>query len=61
MSERDKICKCPVFRRNETAIGYRIVSQAKDESKSYGVHTNPKKSQPVTFAPDDKVIVLAES
>lgn len=48
-------------RRNETAIGYRIVSQAKDESKSYGVHTNPKKSQPVTFAPDDRVIVLAEN
>ena len=48
-------------RRNETAIGYRIVSQAKDAAKSYGVHTNPKKSDTVTFAAQDKVIVLAES
>ncbi len=48
-------------RRNETAIGYRIVGEAKIAGKSYGVHTNPTKSQPVTFAPDDKIIVLAES
>ncbi len=48
-------------RRNETAIGYRIVSQAKEVEKSYGVHTNPKKSEGVTFAPDDRVIVLAEN
>jgi voltage-gated potassium channel Kch len=47
--------------RNETAIGYRIVSQSKLAEKSYGVHTNPKKSELVTFAPEDKVIVLAES
>ena len=48
-------------RRGETAIGYRIVSQSKDLAASYGVHTNPKKSALVTFAPEDKVIVLAES
>jgi hypothetical protein len=48
-------------RRNETAIGYRLASQARDPGKSYGVHTNPKKSEMVTFTPDDKVIVLAES
>jgi voltage-gated potassium channel Kch len=48
-------------RRNETAIGYRLVSQAKQVEKSYGVHTNPRKSEPVTFAPEDKIIVLAES
>jgi voltage-gated potassium channel Kch len=48
-------------RRNETAIGYRLVSQAKDAAKSYGVHTNPKKSEPVTFMPEDKIIVLAEN
>ena len=47
-------------RRGETAIGYRIVSEAKDAGKSYGVHTNPRKSKDVTFAPDDKVIVIAE-
>jgi len=48
-------------RRNETAIGYRIISQAKEMEKSYGVHTNPKKSESVTFAPDDRIIVLAEN
>jgi hypothetical protein len=47
-------------RRGEVAIGYRLVSQATDASKSYGIHTNPKKSQKVTFAPEDKMIVIAE-
>ena len=47
-------------RRGETAIGYRIASESKDAGKAYGVHTNPKKSQPVVFAPEDKVIVFAE-
>ncbi len=48
-------------RRNETAIGYRLISQARDAGSAYGVHTNPKKSAPVTFAPEDRLIVLAES
>jgi len=47
-------------RRGETTIGYRLVSQAKDAEKSYGVHTNPKKSAQVVFSPADKVIVIAE-
>jgi len=47
-------------RRGEVAIGYRIVSEMHDASKGYGVRTNPKKSEEVTFAPADKVIVLAE-
>ena len=48
-------------RRGETALGYRLVSESKDVSKSYGVHTNPKKSQKIVFAPEDKVIVVAEN
>lgn len=48
-------------RRNETAIGYRIVSEMGDAGKSYGVHTNPKKSEMVTFTPEDKIIVAAEN
>ena len=48
-------------RRGETALGYRIVAESKNAGKSYGVHTNPKKSQTITFAPDDKIIVIAES
>jgi voltage-gated potassium channel Kch len=46
--------------RGETAIGYRILSENHDAEKSYGVHTNPKKSSSVTFTPEDKIIVIAE-
>ena len=48
-------------RRGETALGYRLVSEAKDAGKSYGVHTNPKKSESVVFTSEDKVIVIAEN
>ena len=47
-------------RRGETAIGYRLESESGDASKSYGVYTNPKKSEIVTFSPDDRLIVIAE-
>lgn len=48
-------------RRGETALGYRLVSESKDARKSYGVHTNPKKSEAVVFTSEDKVIVIAEN
>ncbi len=48
-------------RRGEVAIGYRHVADADNSSKAYGVAVNPRKSDPVTFAMDDKVIVLANS
>jgi len=48
-------------RRGETALGYRISAEAADASLSYGVHTNPYKSELVTFTAQDKVIVVAES
>jgi hypothetical protein len=44
--------------RGEVAIGYRITRKENDASN--GVHTNPKKSELVTFAPEDKIIVVAE-
>jgi hypothetical protein len=47
--------------RGETTLGYRITAEANDAGKSYGVHTNPKKSQMVTFTEQDKVIVIAEN
>jgi voltage-gated potassium channel Kch len=47
-------------RLGHVALGYRLVREAGKAEKSYGVHTNPKKSELVTFAPEDKVIVLAE-
>jgi len=48
-------------RRGETAIGYRVASEANYASKSYGVYTNPKKSEKIIYEPDDKVIVVAET
>jgi hypothetical protein len=47
--------------RGEVAIGYRLCADANDATKSYGVQLNPRKSQPVTFSGQDRVIVLAES
>jgi Trk K+ transport system NAD-binding subunit len=47
-------------RRGETALGYRITAEADHAEKGHGVHTNPKKSEKFIFAPDDKIIVVAE-
>jgi Trk K+ transport system NAD-binding subunit len=47
-------------RRGETALGYRLMSESHDSEKAYGVHTNPRKSEKVTFADTDKIIVIAE-
>jgi voltage-gated potassium channel Kch len=47
-------------RRNEIALGYRIVAHATDAAQAYGVVTNPEKSPLVTFSPGDKIVVVAE-
>jgi hypothetical protein len=47
--------------RGETALGYRLHAQAGDVTQAYGVRVNPSKSKTVTFAAEDRVIVLAES
>ncbi len=47
-------------RRGETAIGYRIMSESRNAEKAYGVITNPKKSEKVTFTPEDKLVVISE-
>jgi ion channel POLLUX/CASTOR len=36
-------------RRGQTAIRYRLAAEAGEASRSYGVHTNPQKSVPVSF------------
>jgi voltage-gated potassium channel Kch len=46
-------------RRNEVAIGYRVRALANDSARAYGVVVNPRKSDQVTFAAGDRVIVLA--
>ena len=48
-------------RRGETPLGYRITAEANDAGKAYGVRTNPKKSESITFSPEDKIIVIAEN
>lgn len=48
-------------RRGETAIGYRHAAEAGNPEASYGIHTNPRKSERVVFQPEDRVIVLAEA
>lgn len=45
--------------RGETAIGYRVESDAKKANLSYGIHLNPDKTQEVNFSSKDKVILLA--
>ncbi len=47
-------------RLGHLALGYRLEAESGDAAKSYGVHTNPKKSDEVTFTVEDKIIVLAE-
>jgi len=47
-------------RHGETVIGYRVQAQAHSSADAYGVRVNPPKSQRRTFAPGDRVIVLAE-
>jgi voltage-gated potassium channel Kch len=49
------------LRRNEVAIGYRLLAQAADSNRAYGVVLNPKKSDLISFNGDDKIIVLAEN
>jgi voltage-gated potassium channel Kch len=47
-------------RRGETAFGYKIHSERDDPERSFGVHTNPKKMDLITFKDGDKIIVMAE-
>ncbi len=46
--------------RGECALGYRFGSKSKDPLAAYGVRVNVPKSEPITVAPEDRVIVLAE-
>ncbi len=48
-------------RCGEVALGYRVIASANDAAKQYGVVINPLKSAQVTFAPGDRIVVLAES
>jgi len=45
---------------SEIAFGYRIQADAHNEEAFFGIAINPKKSDKITFKPEDKIIVLAE-
>ena len=46
-------------RQNQIAIGYRVMANQYDKETSYGIVLNPLKTKKVSFAPEDKIIVLA--
>lgn len=48
------------LRQNESAFGYRLSAQESDPTRAYGIVVNPKKSDFVTFVPEDKIIVVSE-
>lgn len=47
-------------RQGQIAIGYRIAAKGRDPGAAYGVTVNPEKSERLTFAPEDKIIVVSE-
>lgn len=47
-------------RKGQTAIGYRLLSEAGALDRAFGVHLNPDKSAPVTLSAQDRVIVLSD-
>jgi voltage-gated potassium channel Kch len=47
-------------RRGQVAIGYRLLKDANEAKRNYGVTLNPDKARPIELGADDQVIVLAE-
>ncbi len=47
-------------RQGQIAIGYRIAAKGRDPQAAYGVTVNPDKAERLTFAIDDKIIVVSE-
>ena len=47
-------------RRGECTIGYRLAAAADDPERGFGIRINPPKSERLTLAEHDRLIVLAE-
>ncbi|MFY0627872.1 MAG: NAD-binding protein [Reichenbachiella sp.] len=47
-------------RKNEVALGYRILAKSKNPNEDYGVVVNPKKSELIELTDKDEIIVLSE-
>jgi hypothetical protein len=48
-------------RKGETAIGYRLLSEAAQAEHSFGMHINPDKSVPIIFSNQDQVVVISNA
>jgi hypothetical protein len=48
-------------RRGQTAIGYRLFSEAGAPDRAFGVHVNPDKAARIAFGANDRIIVLAKT
>ncbi len=46
-------------KKNETAIGFRLMADARNAAQSYGIHLNPDKSEKIIFTANDRIVVLA--
>ncbi|MBE3089456.1 MAG: potassium transporter TrkA [Actinobacteria bacterium] len=47
-------------RKNDLAIGYKIIAEENISSKNFGVYMNPDKSLVINFSAGDSVIVMSE-
>jgi ion channel POLLUX/CASTOR len=47
-------------RKNDLAIGYKIISEENNNSKNFGIYLNPYKSANINFSAGDSIIVLSE-
>ena len=47
-------------RKNDCAIGYKIISEENSNSKNFGIYLNPNKSANINFSAGDSIIVLSE-
>jgi voltage-gated potassium channel Kch len=46
--------------RGEVAIGWRRAAEGRDPGQSFGVRVNPKKSDRITFASDDQIVLMTQ-
>lgn len=54
-----KLCAA-ALRRNETAIGVRLLGEEMDRSNHYGIYINPDKNREFSVTAEDMLITLAE-
>ncbi len=48
------------IQKREVMIGYKVGKDSSNPAKNYGITLNPAKNQTYTFAPEDKIIVIAD-